>query len=502
MTTITVYNKIGFHTGPAGNRNGINKGGFMERLDQARIPFVIKSVDDYGPCFEAAEYVMRSGVPHVIVFRMTAAGQNDGFMYDVPLYNEYPDDPHTAAALHWQHTLNTLPPEFNKQHVWLELINEVDRKRSDWLGYFAVDCANFALRDGYKIALFGWSSGEPEPEDWALPGMLAYLRLCAQYPEQISISLHEYSYVKEDIRDGFPYKLGRFKQLFAVCDQHGLRRPTVHITEWGWEYDHVPAPDQAMKDIRWANELYAPYPEVKGAAIWYLGDWVGRIYDQAQRLIVPVTEMALHETYTVTRDEPAQPGVSSSTPPMPEIPSPPAPPPPVDPDPHPPITTTPITGPQPPDPTTPTPITPPHPVMTPPSPPVVTPAPPGDSQLKFLADVTIPDYTHIKPGQNFVKTWRLQNTGQTTWGPGFTLVFLPNPAKGGQPMSEQLSFPLAEVASQATVAPGETVEISLTLTAPNPGRPQFDFSDWKLHDARGRAFGDILFTIIVVDPNA
>ncbi len=187
---------------------------------------------------------------------------------------------------------------------------------------------------------------------------------------------------------------------------------------------------------------------------------------------------------------------------MPEIPSPPAPPPPVDPDPHPPITTTPITGPQPPVPTTPTPITPPHPVMTPPSPPVVTPAPPGDSQLKFLADVTIPDYTHIKPGQNFVKTWRLQNTGQTTWGPGFTLVFLPSPAKGGQPMSEQLSFPLAEVASQATVAPGETVEISLTLTAPNPGRPQFDFSDWKLHDARGRAFGDILFTIIVVDPNA
>jgi hypothetical protein len=52
------------------------------------------------------------------------------------------------------------------------------------------------------------------------------------------------------------------------------------------------------------------------------------------------------------------------------------------------------------------------------------------------------------------------------------------------------------------VAPNETVDISLTMTAPNPGRPNFDFSDWKLQDDSGRVFGDILFVLIVVDPNA
>ncbi len=68
MTTITVRNKIGFHTGPAGNRTGINRGGFMERLTQARIPFMLKSVDDYGPCFEAVEHIQKSGVPHMSSF--------------------------------------------------------------------------------------------------------------------------------------------------------------------------------------------------------------------------------------------------------------------------------------------------------------------------------------------------------------------------------------------------------------------------------------------------
>lgn len=553
MTTLTVRNKIGFHTGPAGNRTGINRGGFMERLTQARIPFMIKSVDDYGPCFEAVEHIQKSGVPHIVVYRLSSAGQNTGYTFDIPRYDDFPNDPHAGAVKHWQKTLERLPREFNKEHVWLELINEVDRNRCDWLGQFAVHCAEFALRDGYKITLFGWSSGEPEKSGWEQPGMLAYLRLCAQQPNRLAVSVHEYSYNKENIQDGFPYKLGRFKELFQVCDEQGIPRPKVHITEWGWEYRNVPSPERAMEDIRWANKLYGPYPEIQGAAIWYLGlgGEFGDIHNQTQRLIAPLTELTLNEMFTVELDVPmtttspaastiAQPGTGSpetktTEPPVATAESPVTT--------HPPVTTTPPATTSKPattekpastdQPTTPKPTTtqstssaaaPQKPPTTtsqttatqPPT--TTTPASKtqpqvttssstsqpvsGKNQLVFVADVTIPDYTRLKPGQSFTKIWRVKNSGETTWGEGYKLVFVPNLEKGGKAMSERVSFALAEVASKPTVAPGETVEIRLPLTAPMQARPKFDFSDWKLQDPSGRVFDDFLYVIIVVDPKA
>ena len=126
----------------------------------------------------------------------------------------------------------------------------------------------------------------------------------------------------------------------------------------------------------------------------------------------------------------------------------------------------------------------------------------GKNQMSFVADVTIPDYTRLKPGQSFTKVWRVKNSGETTWGEGYQLVFVPNPAKGGKAMSERVSFSFAEVAAKPMVAPGETVEISLPLVAPTQARPQFDFSDWKLQDHRGRVFDDFLYVIIIVDPKA
>ncbi len=527
MTTITVRNKIGFHTGPAGNRTGINRGGFMERLTQARIPFMLKSVDDYGPCFEAVEHIQKSGVPHVVVFRLSSSGQGTGYTFDIPRYDDYPNDPYAGAVKHWEKTMERLPRDFNKEYVWLELINEVDRNRCDWLGHFATHCASFALRDGYKITMFGWSSGEPEKSGWEQPGMLAYLRLCAQHRDRLAVSVHEYSYTKENIQDGFPYKLGRFKELFAVCDAYAIARPRVHITEWGWEYRHVPSPERAMDDIRWANKLYAPYPEIQGAAIWYLGlgGEFGDIHNQTQRLIAPLTELTLNETFTVELSVPAPatvptlpttPQTDTGLPPVPEtkptetIPTP---------TPQPPLVTPPPVTTQPPL-TAPTstpirtqpastdkpvetkPVSPTEPATT--TPPIATqpqtvPAA-GKSHLTFLADVTIPDYTRVKPGQAFTKIWRVKNSGETTWGKGYKLVFVPNPEKGGKAMSERVSFDFSEVAAKATVAPGETVHISLSLVAPMQARPKFDFSDWKLQDDRGRGFDDILYLIIVIDP--
>jgi hypothetical protein len=54
---IKVPNKIGFHTGPGGNPTGI--GDYMRALDAAKIPMVLKSVDHYGPIFEAQEIMKK-----------------------------------------------------------------------------------------------------------------------------------------------------------------------------------------------------------------------------------------------------------------------------------------------------------------------------------------------------------------------------------------------------------------------------------------------------------
>jgi hypothetical protein len=449
-----IPNKIGFHTGPGGNATGI--GDWMRAMDAAKIPFMIKSVDSYGPVFEASELAKKSGVPHVLVYRISTVGQRHEYDYDVPPYKDpkYVNDPEGAAVLHWQKTKAKLPREFDKERTWIEPINEVDRNLCDWLGRFAVHIANLANADGgYKVSLFAWSSGEPEPAGWEEPGMLAYLRLCAQRPQQAAIALHEYSYVVDNVMDGFPYKIGRFQFLFDVCDKHGIARPTVHITEWGWTLNDVPPPEKALPNIRQVMKLYAKYPEIKGAAIWYLGPEFGGIANKAQRLIAPIKEFALKEQF----DGPD--GGSSPTTPPPER-------------------------------------------RTPDAPRVIADERPimrtdgqggearehGGQQAngRFVADVNVPDDTRFTAGAKFTKTWHVQNNGAVAWGNGFSLVLVSGDALGS---SGKVALP--------AVQPGQEVDISVQFTA--PAAANFYVSEWRLADANGRFFGDLIYTRIITE---
>jgi hypothetical protein len=273
------FAKIGFHAGIGGNRTGL--GEWMGRLDATGVPFFVKSVDDAGPLLEAQQIVRDSDTPHILVFRRS------GNEYDTPNYDLPPEE---AARQHWQLHMEAFPSELDPSLVWLETLNEVDKGRSEWLGSFALETARLAMADGFRWAAFGWSSGEPEATDWQAPSMSAFLRLAAANPDRLAIALHEYSFSIDDIADQYPFKLGRFLLLYQVTDQLGLPRPTVLITEWGWEYQDIPSVEQALRDIDWAAAMYAAYPEVKGAAIWYLGIGFGDIADQAQKLIAPVAE--------------------------------------------------------------------------------------------------------------------------------------------------------------------------------------------------------------------
>jgi Ig-like domain from next to BRCA1 gene len=80
----------------------------------------------------------------------------------------------------------------------------------------------------------------------------------------------------------------------------------------------------------------------------------------------------------------------------------------------------------------------------------------GTDKAEFVLDVTVPDGTVFKPGDTFVKTWRLKNAGTSTWTPAFFLVYV-----SGTQMGSAAPLPL-----QNNVPPGQTVDLSVSLTAP------------------------------------
>ena len=291
------FSKIGFHAGPGGNPTGLTE--FLYDLDAAGVPFVVKSVDTLTGVYDAQMIMAQSDLPHVTIFRRSVPydGALPGHNPDLPDYNK---SPAAAAQEHWDYHKAGFPLELDPTMTWVETVNEVDKNRSEWLGQFALETAQLALADGYKWAAFGWATGEPEPYHWESPSMLEFLRLVGENPDRLAIAVHEYSLTTDEIGHWYPYLLGRFQALFQVCDEHGIPRPTILITEWGWEAFHVPEPAAALEDMAWASWLYAAYPEVKGAAIWYLGPGFQGIADEAQQLIAPLGEYSVSHYFAVT----------------------------------------------------------------------------------------------------------------------------------------------------------------------------------------------------------
>lgn len=107
---------------------------------------------------------------------------------------------------------------------------------------------------------------------------------------------------------------------------------------------------------------------------------------------------------------------------------------------------------------------------------VPTTAAPCD-RASFVTDVTIEDGTKLDPNEKFIKTWRLKNNGTCTWSTSYALVFT-----SGNAMSGPVSMPLPK-----NVAPGETIDLSVELTAPS--KSDTYRGDWKLRNASGAVFG-------------
>lgn len=71
----------------------------------------------------------------------------------------------------------------------------------------------------------------------------------------------------------------------------------------------------------------------------------------------------------------------------------------------------------------------------------------------------MPDNTEVAPNTAFTKTWRLKNTGTCTWDNSYLVSYI-----SGTPMSQQPGYWI--VLQGQTVAPGQTVDISVGMTSP------------------------------------
>jgi hypothetical protein len=95
----------------------------------------------------------------------------------------------------------------------------------------------------------------------------------------------------------------------------------------------------------------------------------------------------------------------------------------------------------------------------------------------FESDVTYPDGSVVSRGSTFTKIWRLKNVGTCTWTTSYAIIFV---------SGEKLGAPNA-VSLPGSVAPGQTIDIPVELTAPNAeGRYR---GNWKLRNASGVLFG-------------
>lgn len=121
-------------------------------------------------------------------------------------------------------------------------------------------------------------------------------------------------------------------------------------------------------------------------------------------------------------------------------------------------------------------VTPGGPTITP-GPVTVTVPPSACDKAQFIADINVPDGTVMQPGATFTKTWRLKNVGSCAWSTSYQLVFF---------NGEQMSAP-SSAAFPKNVAVGETVDISINMTAPSAAGSYRGY--WMFKNVSGALFG-------------
>ena len=96
--------------------------------------------------------------------------------------------------------------------------------------------------------------------------------------------------------------------------------------------------------------------------------------------------------------------------------------------------------------------------------------------MAFIDARSLPDGSEIATGQNFDKTWRLQNTGTCSWNTNYQVVFVDGD-KLSAPSTKNLGL---------QVNPGETADFVVPMKAPDAAGTYKGY--WKVKDDQGNYF--------------
>ncbi len=105
---------------------------------------------------------------------------------------------------------------------------------------------------------------------------------------------------------------------------------------------------------------------------------------------------------------------------------------------------------------------------------------------QFIADITIPDGTVLKPYEKFYKVWRIQNTGFCPWDQGYGLTIWAGPSMG--------AYPIYFSNGDQKVGSGGTVDLGVSMRA--PVQPGDYVAHWSMIDDQGKIFGGD-FTVFI-----
>ena len=139
------------------------------------------------------------------------------------------------------------------------------------------------------------------------------------------------------------------------------------------------------------------------------------------------------------------------------------------------------------------------PTLTPTSTPTTFPAATSTSTLSpytsqcydsaFVADVTIPDYSVLSPGEVFRKTWLFENTGTCAWAQSDRMGFVSGYDLAGVPKK-----------IGQTIYPGQDAYLTVDFTAPDTAG--LFTSYWRLSTKQGALFGASVYVTIDVPEDA
>jgi len=107
----------------------------------------------------------------------------------------------------------------------------------------------------------------------------------------------------------------------------------------------------------------------------------------------------------------------------------------------------------------------------------------------FIEDVSYPDGTTVWIGEEFIKTWKIENTGTTTWNTEYYLLYW-----DGVPIMAHVDDHY--IFLEQTVEPNNQITLSVRITAPHTLGTYSNY--FRMANDKGQFFGDPLYLEIEV----